>query len=57
MVEILVRAIGIALIFVSLMTQTVSAADNRIIVQSIGNSSGGGDLLVVETGSGGIRIE
>ena len=40
MVEILVRAIGIALIFVSLMTQTVSAADNRIIVQSIGNSSG-----------------
>jgi len=40
MVEILVRAIGIAFILVSLMTQTVSAADNRIIVQSIGNSSG-----------------
>lgn len=40
MVEVLVRAIGIALIVVSLMAQTASAADNRIIVQSIGNSSG-----------------
>jgi len=40
MVDVLVRAIGIALIFVSLMALPVSAADNRIIVQSIGNSSG-----------------
>ncbi len=40
MVATLVRLIGIALLLVSFLMQSVSAANNRIIVQSIGNSSG-----------------